>query len=172
MSEMKTWTNEKVSREGMSYPEGVWNDEPDKAHWVDEVSDLDCMINRGPLGALCGYVGVPPGHPLYEKDYYDADVEVHGGLTYAAFCQEETLDPGRGVCHVPLPGREEKVWWLGFDCGHSHDLVPGMISAFQKIGIEDMPWPLNEGTYKTFDYVKAEVEHLARQLAKMGSGTQ
>ncbi len=41
---------------------GPWQDEPDKAQWLDAGSRLPCLIVRGPVGALCGYVGLPPGH--------------------------------------------------------------------------------------------------------------
>ena len=38
---------------------GPWDNEPDKAQWIDEASGYDCLIVRGGGGALCGYVGVP-----------------------------------------------------------------------------------------------------------------
>jgi hypothetical protein len=152
MMEMKTWKHKTRLR---PIPAGPWDDEPDKAHWVDPETDLDCLIHRNPLGALCGYVAVPPGHPYYEKDYDDVDVEVHGGLTYADKCREGA-DPSEGICHVPLPGRPEDVWWLGFDCAHLWDLTPGM---------EDLGVTLPDETYRDFEYVKAEIEQLAKQLA-------
>ncbi len=157
---MKTWTKTKVTDRGTPFPPGPWVDEPDKAHWIDEETDLDCLIHRGPLGALCGYVAVTEGHPAFEKNYNEVDVEVHGGLTYANFCQE-TDDESYGICHVPLEGRPERVWWLGFDCGHYQDLVPSMLRD------DEHMWQSLKATYKDFDYVKAEVESLARQLAAM-----
>lgn len=48
---------------------GPWQDEPDKRQWQDEVTKLPCLLVRGPHGALCGYVGVPKGHPLHGIDY-------------------------------------------------------------------------------------------------------
>ena len=50
---------------------GSWDNEPDKIQWEDEETKLPCLIVRGPLGALCGYVGVDESHPLFEKDYSD-----------------------------------------------------------------------------------------------------
>lgn len=38
-----------------------WDQEPDRKHWVQQ--GLDCLIVRNLMGALCGYVGVPPSHP-------------------------------------------------------------------------------------------------------------
>jgi hypothetical protein len=67
---------------------GKWDNEPDKIQWQDEVTGFPCLIVRGPHGALCGYVGVAPGHPLHGKEYDDAEVDVHGGLTFAHGCSE------------------------------------------------------------------------------------
>jgi hypothetical protein len=67
---------------------GEWHSEPDKIQWADEATGLPCLIVRGPVGALCGYVGVQPGHALHGKGYDDCDVEAHGGLTFAGGCTE------------------------------------------------------------------------------------
>src|SRR5258708_4716544 len=57
----------------------------------------------------CGYVRVPPGHPMFGKGYDDPDVDVHGGLTFAELepCKEH--EGGQG-------------WWFGFDCHHFNDM--------------------------------------------------
>ena len=69
---MQTWTNKfHLNREGKPFPPGPWNQEVDKAVWIDPRSDLDCMIHRNPMGALCGYVGVGPDHPWHGKNYTD-----------------------------------------------------------------------------------------------------
>lgn len=47
------------------WPDGPWKTEPDKAWWQHE--GLDCLIVRGPMGALNGYVGVTNDHPLHKK---------------------------------------------------------------------------------------------------------
>lgn len=142
---------------------GPWSDEPDKAQWVDDATGLDCLIVRNRLGALCGYVGVPPGHPWHGKDYGNEalwNIDVHGGLTFADACQEGKED-GYGICHVPEPGRPAKVWWFGFDCAHAGDLVPGMADSAAEIQV------LRErDVYRDFDYVRAEVAQLAKQLAE------
>lgn len=134
--------------------DGPWNDEPDKANWVDESTGLDCMIVRNPFGALCGYVGVDSSHRFFGEDYdKHYDLECHGGLTYSEDCQE-----GGVVCHVPEPGRPEKIWWFGFDCLHVDDFAPC-----------DIGMCLNTATYKTFEYVKAQVTSLAGQIADQRS---
>lgn len=43
--------------------DGPWQGEPDRVEW--RLLGFKCLILRGPMGTLCGYVGVPPGHPCY-----------------------------------------------------------------------------------------------------------
>lgn len=172
---MKTWRNETFDRARADRP-GPWDAEPDKAQWVDEETGLDCLIVRNRLGALCGYVGVPPEHVWHGIEYNECTgvkcdndeddwhyecspvgrVEVHGGLTFSGSCQDGH-DPSVGICHVPEPGRPDDVWWFGFDCAHSMDFVPAM----GRHSIEFYE------SYKTIAYVKAEVALLANQLEEV-----
>jgi len=90
-----------------TWGEGPWQREPDKRQWKDKATGLPCLIVRGPAGALCGYVGVAPDHPLHGKGYSEdkvfpcddecsedwhyhcsvaCRVTVHGGLTFADSC--------------------------------------------------------------------------------------
>lgn len=132
-----------------------WDNEPNRIYWVHERTGLPCLIKRGPMGALCGYVGVPAGHPLHGAFYDHVDVNVHGGLTYSEACDGDPVD---GICHLPAPGQpDDDVWWLGFDCARYRDVVPGLSHAgFSGLGDE---------TYKDVAYVRQEVLNLACQLA-------
>ena len=142
---MKTYTTYDRSKWSIK---NVAVGEPDKAVWTDEKTGYVCMIHRNSGGALCGYVAVEPGHPWFEKDYDDVPADAHGGLTFASHCQKNATEEN-GICHVPEPGKPDNVWWLGFDCAHRGDLCP----AYE--------W--RDGTYRDFNYVKNEVENLARQ---------
>jgi len=95
---------------------GPWDNEPDKLDFV--CNGFPCMIIRNPLGVLCGYVGIPPGHPWYEKHYNDLTVSAHGGLTFSDWStmKPAELDASEAV----------RQWWIGFDCGHAFDIVPAM----------------------------------------------
>jgi len=78
-----------------SWKPGPWKDEPDKVQWIDEETNLPCLIKRVDFsGHLCGYVGVGPTHPLHEKDYdYETmDLHVHGGITYNNSCQDASQE--------------------------------------------------------------------------------
>lgn len=153
---------------------GPWDDEPDKGQWVDEATGLDCLIVRGPMVALCGYVGAPPGHPWHGKDYNECVigcgaewcehtpeglVGVHGGLTFSGGCDERAAE-GVGICHVPEPGRPADVWWFGFDCAHAFDLAPAMIDV-----LGPRSFLARDEVYRTWDYVAEQCAHLAEQLA-------
>lgn len=135
-------------------PDGPWQEEPDKKQWQDKATGLPCLIVRGPVGALCGYVGVPQEHPDHENDYDNVEVDVHGGLTFAGFCAPG--EPEEGICHKIEPGDAEKIFWFGFDCAHWQDLTPGQASYVGK-----------SATYRTFSWVEAEVTRLAKQLSEL-----
>lgn len=60
-----------------AWGDGPWQSEPDKMQWRDETTGLVCLIVRGPLGALCGYVGVPEKHPAYGLSYDGTPDEQH-----------------------------------------------------------------------------------------------
>jgi hypothetical protein len=58
----------------------------------------------------CGYVRVPPTHPLYGKPYDETEnLEVHGGITFSE--QEACVE------------EDGKGWWFGFDFVHSGDAM-------------------------------------------------
>ena len=156
MESRREWTFDDALREHLSEFDGPWLDEPDKVQWISETG-FDCLMVRNQKGVWCGYVGVTAEHPWFDQDFNDVDADVHGGLTFADFCQSGK-EEARGVCHVPFAGRTARVWWLGFDTGHFYDLVP--------IWGQDRHSPLN--VYRGQRYVEQEVETLAQQaLATM-----
>lgn len=101
---------------------------------------------------LNGYLGIPKGHPWYQVDHNHIDTSVHGGLTYAAHHssnQIEGLDPTLDI------------WWIGFDCGHAWDIIPGIEKLEKELGFE--PIRIEGSSYKDRDYVFNELEELAQQ---------
>lgn len=141
-----------------TWGEGPWQSEPDKVQWQDEATGLPCLIVRGPFGALCGYVGVAEGHPLYRMDYNDAVMDVHGGLTFSGMCQDTGGEEAHhSICHLPAPGEPDHVWWFGFDCSHLGDLAP----LYQVMTGNR----LRQVVYRDRAYVETECRSLAMQLA-------
>jgi len=154
--------------------EGPWSTEPDKVQWIDEATSFDCLINRGPMGALCGYVGVPPEHPCHGVDNDRVKIateggldypDVHGGLTFSGFCHEGQPE-GEGICHIPDSGRPANVWWLGFDCSHCWDFAPKIAARMRARDSDNADlWDQgHDDIYREIDYVKREVGNLAEQL--------
>lgn len=158
---VKVWFDPPAHFEGEILPPGPWSTEPNKIQWVDEKTQLPCLIVRGGVGALCGYAGVYPGHLWHGVDYNEVGVGVHGGLTFSDGCGHSE-DPAQGVCHIPEPGTSDDVWWLGFDCGHFDDLSPSIDAnrIFSTFGVARV--------YRDVTYVKDEVTKLAAQLFLAG----
>lgn len=93
-------------------------------------------------------------------------LQVHGGVTYTDACQGE-------LCHVPKPGEPDNVWWIGFDCAHSGDQVPGLLAIEKRHGWDAPDHPLALRTYRShdvyrdLDYVTEETQRLAEQLREL-----
>lgn len=139
-----TTIEHQIDRRG--WPDGPWNDEPDRVEWRSH--GFACLIVRNAMGALCGYVGVPDSHPLHGRDYSDVALTAHGGLTFSDSCHGP-------ICHVPQPGEPDNVWWFGFDCSHALDVVPSLFA----------PQVDEFRNYKTLSWVREQVEDLACQLS-------
>lgn len=141
-----------IDRSG--WPPGPWDGEPDR--WEARHAGFPVLAVRNELGNWCGYVGVPPGHPWRGGNNDDLDnVRVHGGITYASPCQG-------AICHVPAPGEPDDVLWIGFDCAHAYDLVPGMLQ-FQRGGHAG-------DVYRSLAYVQEQTRALADQAAAAAAG--
>jgi hypothetical protein len=171
MSE-QTWIDKSA------WGDGPWQDEPDRVEWY--VDGVACLALRHPgAGHWCGYAAVPPGHrwhglgysACYSDDCPDgetcphyADVEVHGGITFAEKCapKRSDRDPREQVCHVPRPGEPDDVWWLGFDFHHAWDIAPAFEMRKREAGMRDEP--PGSYVYRDIEYVKGECESVARQI--------
>ena len=144
----------------MSAIDKPWETEPDitKGYHMGVAYRI---MRHGGMGHLCGYVRLPKGHPwlkaamkkqwgpVWPKNTYRAvrkgydahpiaNLRVHGGVTFfGRSCR------GRG-------------YWIGFDCAHCDDLVPGMSPLFVMRG----------STYRTIDFAKLECFRMAKAVAK------
>lgn len=147
--------------------EGPWQQEPDKVQWVDEATGLPCLVVRAQDGHLCGYVGVDSEHPAHRLVWSEADLPFDSAaVNYSGPCEEG--DEEYGVCHVPAPGESGDVWWFGFDCMHSWDVVPAVLALTIEIGVPDYPDP--RSTYKTVEWVQQKCGELAAELASWSGG--
>lgn len=133
-----------------SWPPGPWKDEPDRVLWTHDEAGLTCLITRHPRrGHLCGYVAVPPGHPMHGRDAGQAGpLAVHWEITHAG--------PPRND-EMAVPGLEDP-WWFGFHCHHAEDVIP------------TDPDTMFEGAeYRDIRYVTTVCVILAAQLAAIAA---
>lgn len=168
----------RVDRTG--WPKGVWNTEPDRVDWKT-AAGFPAIALRHTSGHWCGYVAVPPGHPLFpvkdrsgDESEYDDAVQVHGGVTYSGFC-------GGHVCHVAGPGEPSNVFWLGFDFAHLGDASPGSDAdpkwtKWSSDGRTAYWGPKAsycrgevKGVYRELAYVRDQCERVGRQLATIAA---
>ena len=149
-----------IEHDKATWGEGPWQTEEDRIEWRHK--KMPCLMVRNQMGAWCGYAGVTKEHPSFEKHYDKVDVSVHGGLTYADKCHG-------AVCHVPLEGEDGNVWWLGFDCGHFRDMMPGFEGEMNKHLPNRQSKSKSQDMYRDADYVRAEVNRLADQLLEMAT---
>lgn len=137
-----------------SWPRGPWDHEPDLVTWTDATTGFPCLLMRSEeTGVWCGYVGLPPSHPLHGRPLSDVTcwerAAPHGGVTYA----DDATHPA-AVGHAP------QAWWVGFDCLHAHDVTPSTGRS-----------AIDPGTYRDLEYAFGETERLAGQLAGLGACT-
>lgn len=131
-----------------SWGPGPWQTEPDEFRWKTAAGLDGLILRHGHHGSLCGYVGVDIDHVDYERGYDDIEnIDVHGGLTFAG----------------PHTSQDGDLWWLGFDCAHFQDFLPGLEARMRKY---DSTLRNPDDVYRDFAYVTREVEKLAAQLAE------
>ena len=130
-----------------------WENEPDHAEWVQEVSGYKCRISRNKhMGTLCGYVGIPKEHSFWGVSYEESHVElseievdVHGGITYSA-------------------EGDDGWWYFGFDTSHMDDFAPKMVETLIAVrgGSDSRFYDCME--YRTWEYVEDQVFWLGKRL--------
>ncbi|QXT34908.1 hypothetical protein KV697_14130 [Sphingomonas sanguinis] len=175
---------------------GPWSGEADKVSWRDMPTGYGCIIRRSPFGRhLCGFVSVPPTHPLFGRGtsaFEEHLVGVHGGIDYAAACQA-AIPEEVSVCHptgraarpsetpaarlarhtvyendVAKGHAHDDAWWFGFSCNQIGDLVPNADAA--RLRTQQQLAGVVEPVYRTEAYVYRECVRLAVQLKAIEEG--
>lgn len=119
---------------GREMPDGPWHREPDRVEFRH--ADLNCLLERSPNGAWCGYVEVPLGHAWQIVDDLTKS-GVHGAIS----------------CIRPRCGLASGVDSIGFECDHTElgDLVPSHRSA-------------QFGEYRDLAFARAKVSKMAAMV--------
>ena len=118
--------------------------------WVTKAG-YRAVVCATPMGHRCGYVAVPVGHKLYGVEYDDADVDVHGGLTFAG---------GNGK----YPVEAADLWWFGYDCAHLGDARDPELMAPEYKSISALSLRFEGDVIRSLDFCIDECESLATQL--------
>jgi hypothetical protein len=106
---------------------------------------LKAVVIAHDMGHHCGYVGVTKDHPWHGKDCNEANLDVHGGVTYA--------------------GARDGLWWFGYDCAHLGDAAdPDLMSDEYKNVLWSRVLTIGGETIKTLDFCVNECESMATQL--------
>jgi len=129
-------------------------------------TDYISIIRRVPdMLHYCGYVGVLSAHPLYGIDYSSYSDEVndllhpHGGVTWVGH------NPiGVDIADVPGSSSQikrlyENLWFIGFDCAHSGDLIPGMMTN-KMLDIMGSFSLQGTNVYRDYNYLSSQVTKL------------
>jgi hypothetical protein len=164
-----------------TWGDGPWKNEGNVMAWVEPRTQLHCALIRHPhFGAWRGYVGLPPGHPLWGKT---SDDDIQLPVSYIEQIMKYPVDITRdiGVINLLLVGQKESPtktgyvpivmllpahggltyhdaddsgwWWFGFDAMHAGDVIPCMARSFTLAGLEQ--------TYRDQDYMQGICTRLA-----------
>lgn len=154
-----------------AWPRGPWDEEPeDFVTW--RAAGLPAAALRNFIGAWCGYVGVERGHPLFERPrQLLSSLPSHGGYANRAIGDDrDGVEAAIARAYGPGP-----FWWIGFDCSHGMDLVPGWegllagLSARTKELVGTVSRTLFDGPkYRSLAYVRGRCEELAQRLVEIG----
>lgn len=137
--------------------EGEWRQEPDYLFWIEESSNLPCAIVRTPIyGSLCGYVGVPSGHPYYRMEYGGLNLKTCPELSYSDFLSPVfQIEWQSGILENYL-----NCWFLGFHGKLTIDLTPGLKKF--------LPDAILPGAYRNLGEVFRQAEAMAKELTRTG----
>lgn len=120
------------------------------------------LVILNTMGHRCGYVAIPPDLTNFDED----SIDCHGGITFF------------GNNHVlkNLLTTQCLDNWIGFDCRHHYDApdIEAVEKYHGKSGhldyLKDLNALFDDGTVKSFDYVKKECKSIIIQLEAMPNG--
>jgi hypothetical protein len=166
---------------------GPWDEEPDLEN-LTTAEGFDALVFRTSWnGSFCGYVGVPPSHPWYGKEYgaavkmtekqakepVDIDRVSVISLFMMAASDTDPDDEASIDCIIRVHGgltysgfgrerfgEKPDFWYFGFDCAHSGDMSPATASRYG-FGLDER--------YRDIDYVRREIAALSKQLAEVAA---
>jgi hypothetical protein len=148
-----------------------------------EYNGYQYYIVAQPAGHRCGYVNIPEGHYLYNKNYQDKlDISVdvlegqkmgkRGVIDLFCWNGEDVnmgilFDVHGGITYSEDCLGDLKGWFIGFDCAHYYDAKDFSIMDEKYKEIE-MRFQ-SRGIVRTREYVEQECHNLINQIIKYES---
>lgn len=127
--------------------------------------DYEYLITFTIYGNRCGYVAIPPSHPLYKyhnPEYNFPNLEVHGGVT---FFEDARFDDITGIKCTDK--------WIGFDAAHCYDLEDmetsekyfgeTRISKYKK---NNPSYSDHTACHRSYSYMEEECKELIEQIVE------
>lgn len=154
-----------------------------EADWITKAGFRAVVIVTD-MGHRCGYVGIPPTHPLYGADYSKPNKHLRApfeeaagkrgilAIVCAAGDEERATAPdivfnvhgsitySRGSSNYPV--LSENLWWFGFDCAHAGDAPDP--TFVRNDSIARVYLSHGSGEIRTLEFCVNECESLAQQL--------
>ena len=96
---------------GKLLPAGPWHAEPDRVEL--EQDGIPCLLLRGPMGAWCGYVGLPREHSWARADLITGG---HPTSPWPEHAPEITYQKRSPPTNAPPGHATECEQWIGFSC--------------------------------------------------------
>ena len=124
------------------------------------------IIKVKSTGILCGYVGITKKHSAFNKSWSNLkQLKVHGDVTYTNH-----------------RNNNNKIWWIGMDCGHTElgDIIPDIEPTSIGIPIQNLYATMREifddiedeklePEVRDIPFVVKQLKKLARQLKVMSN---
>lgn len=151
-----------------------------------------CVVLQHDLGHRCGYVGIPPQHPLHGAEHSEHSTVLDRwrewllnepigkrGVVPTFLWDGERISPELyfdvhgGITFSELSTEDwpypapflDGYWWYGFDTAHAGDAKDLSVMSKERRELEEM-FPI-AGVVRTLEYCMEQCESLAAQLKEV-----
>lgn len=146
--------------------EGQWSQEPDLRAWIEDDTNILCIIARHPDDMhLNGYVAVEIGHPLHGKSLSHIKSKIAFPITNASSALY--IDPDTSKIQTIL--NTNGIWWVGFDFMNLLSDVSPLMASLHAQGVTELEFIEKlspKATYKDIEFATKRCELLAKLVRK------
>ncbi len=157
-----------------------------EADWITDAG-FRAVVIMTKMGHRCGYVGIPPTHPLYGVGYSEpstaltfpaeepighrgiisvlvAATDNHRASPDAVFDVHGSITYAAGSPDYPIESKN--LWWFGYDCAHAGDArdLEQMHMFEDDETLRSVFADSEHGVIRTLAFCREQCESLAQQL--------